>query len=119
MLSKKEKIVMQYIYSHCQKKGSCLLSSSDISSAVAETIDLSLYEVDEIISNLVLENYITAVNSDKNGRPVYCISLNSKGASFERDRKNQKKAVIKIVIRTILVACLSFAVTCILKAIFS
>ena len=119
MLSKKEKIVMQYIYSNCQKKGSCLLSSSDISSAVAESCDLSLYEVDEIISNLVLENYITAVNSDKNGRPVYCISLNSKGASFERDRQNQKKQIIKIVIRTVLVACLSFVLTFILKSILS
>ena len=119
MLSKKEKSVMQYIYTKCVEKGTCLLSGMDISTAIYPDLDLNINEIDEIINNLVLENYISVVNSDKNGRQVYCITLNPKGKSFERDLQNQKKGIRNIIIRTVLVACLSFAVSMILKAIFS
>lgn len=119
MLSKNEKIVMQYLYTKCIGKGTALLSGMDISTALYPSIDLNINEIDEIIKNLVLENYISVVNSDKNGREIYCITLNAKGKSFERDLQNQKKNVRNVIIRTILVACLSFAVSMILKAIFS
>ena len=119
MLSKNEKSVMQYIYTKCHEKGTALLSGMDISTALYPNVDLNINEIDEIIKNLVLENYISVVNSDKNGREIYCITLNTKGKSFERDLQNQKKNVRNIIIRTVLVACLSFAVSMILKAIFA
>ena len=118
MLSKNEKIVMKYVYNQCQGKGTCLLSSMEISNGVSHQTYISSYEIEEILKNLEMETLISVVNSDKNGRAVFCITLNPKGQAFERDMENQRKATIKRVVFTVVFACLSFAVTFILRKIF-
>lgn len=118
MLSKNEKIVMKYVYAQCQGKGTCLLSSMEISNGVSHQTYISSYEIEEILKNLEMETLISVVNSDKNGRAVFCITLNPKGQAFERDLENQRKALIKRVFITVAFACLSFAVTLILRRIF-
>lgn len=118
MLSKNEKIIMKYVYNQCQGKGTCLLSSMEISNGVSHQTYISSYEIEEILRNLEMETLISVVNSDKNGRPVFCITLNPKGQSFERDLENQRKALVRRLFITIGFACLSFAVTMILRKIF-
>ena len=98
MLSKNEKIVMQYLYTKCIGKGTALLSGMDISTALYPSIDLNINEIDEIIKNLVLENYISVVNSDKNGREIYCITLNAKGKSFTASGNTQNCLISKTII---------------------
>ncbi|MBQ2864478.1 MAG: hypothetical protein IJE91_03325 [Clostridia bacterium] len=119
MLNGKEKRVMQYLFDCCSGKKSCLIEPDDILNYLQPKYEINNIELDQILNALVLENYIDLVNSDKNGKLVYCISLKTKGEGFERERKNAKKNVYIIVTRTIILACISFAVTLILKAIFS
>ena len=119
MLNGKEKKVMQYLFDRCSGKKSCLIEPDDILNYLQPKYEINNIELDQILNALVLENYIDLVNSDKNGKLVYCISLKTKGEGFERERKNAKKNVYIIVTRTIILACISFAVTLILKAIFS
>lgn len=118
MLNGKEKLVMKYLFSLCSGKESVLVEPNDILNYLQPKFEINNIELDQILNGLVLENYIDIVNSDKNGKLVYCVSLKSKGVSFERDQKNTKKKVYLIVARTIILACISFAVTMILKAIF-
>ena len=119
MLSRKEKQVMRYIYDKANKKDSVLISPDELSNALMPTFDVGAVEIDEIVNNLVLENYITMVMSDKKGKPIYCISLDKKGESFLRDAEDAKKRTWILIGRTIALAVLSFVVGLVLKAIFS
>lgn len=118
MLSKKEKLIMQYILNESGNKDTCLLSPIDIEHAVAPKFIINQIETQALLEGLVQENYINLVNSDKNGELIYCISILPKGKSFYREQKNNKKSWVSAVVRTILLAILSFIVGIILKAIF-
>ena len=118
-MTKKEKIVMEYIFKKCKNKESVLMTCEELINLFPEKIDVGKVEIDEIIENLVLDHYITMILSDKKGKPIYCVSLDKKGESWERDNENRRKDTIKLVTRTVLLAILSFAVGLLLKAIFS
>ena len=119
MLNRKEKKVMQFLFENCNGKTSALIEPDDILNFLQPQYDVNNIDLEQILSALVLENYIVVVNSDKNGKLVYCVSLKSKGESFERDLQNSKKSLYIKIISTVIFACLSFIVTLILRAIFS
>ena len=118
MLSKKEKKIMQYILKERGNKDTCLLLPIDIGHALAPKYSINQIEAQAILDGLVQENYINLVNSDKNGELIYCISILPKGKSFYREQKNTKKSWVGAVVRTVLLAVLSFVIGLILKAIF-
>ena len=109
---------MQYILKESGNKDTCLLSPLDIEHAWAPKYNINQIEAQALLEGLVQENYINLVNSDKNGELIYCISILPKGKSFHREEHNVKKSWVNAVIRTLLLAILSFAVSMILKAIF-
>ena len=117
MLSKKEKILMKYILKQSGNRDTCLLLPIDIEHALAPKYTVHQIEAQALLEGLVQENYINLVNSDKNGELIYCISILPKGKSFHREEHNTKKTWINAVIRTILLAILSFTVGVILKLI--
>ena len=118
MLSRKEKLIMQYILKQSGKKDTCLLLPLDIEHALAPRYVINQIEAQALLDGLVQENYINLVNSDKNGELVYCISILPKGKSFHREQHNIKKSWITAVVRTIVLAILSFVVGVLLKSIF-
>ena len=120
MLNRREKIVMQYLFDTCMSNGDkCLLSAKEISVAVYSKVDWTEYEVDQIINNLALDEYLNVIHSDKKGQTVYCISLAEKGKAFARERHNSKVTTNMLILRTVLLAVLSFVIGLILKAIFT
>lgn len=118
MLNKKEKLVMTYIFNKCEGKESILISPDELLNFANSKYDLTISDINEIVDALVLENYITMILSDKKGKSIFCISLEKKGESFLRDLANSKKKISLLIIRTVLLAILSFVVGLILKAIF-
>ena len=118
MLSRKEKIVMSYILNSSNGKTTCLLSPLDVIHALEPKYSANEIEIQALLDGLSQENYISLVNSDKNGELIYCISILPKGKSFHREEHNVKKSWGNAIIRTILLAILSFVVGVILKAIF-
>lgn len=118
-MTKREKIVMNYIFSKCNNKESILLTSDELINLFPMNSGVDKIEMDEIMNNLVLDHYISLIMSDKKGKPMYCVSLDKKGESWERDKENKKKETIKLIVRTVALAILSFAVGILLKAIFS
>lgn len=109
---------MQYILKESANRDTCLLLPIDFEHALAPKYSVSQIEVQALLEGLVQENYINLVNSDKNGELIYCISILPKGKSFHREEKNVKKGWANAVIRTVLLAILSFVVGIVLKAIF-
>lgn len=118
MLSKKEKILMSYIFEKCVGKESVLISPEELMNLLMPKREVSQQEIKEMVDNLVLDGYITMILSDKKGKPIYCISLDKKGESYERDRQNERQTLIKLVVRTVLLAVLSTIVGVLLKLIF-
>ena len=119
MLSRKEKIIMHYILSASSGKSTCLLSPLDLQHALEPRYSTNNIEVQALLEGLAQENYINLVNSDKNGELIYCITILQKGKSFNREQKNIKKSWSTAIIRTVLLAILSFIVGLILKMIFT
>lgn len=118
MLSRKEKLIMKYILESSANGDTCLLSPIDLIHSVEPRYSISNVEVNGLLDGLVQENYISLVNSDKNGELIYCISILPKGKSFHREQKNIKKTWVNAIVKTILLAVLSFLVGLALKAIF-
>ena len=120
MLNKREKLVMQLLFDCCNNNGGkCLMSAKDIAGKVYSRIDLTEFEIDEIVKNLIMDDYIDVIYSNKKGQIVYCITLKSKGVAFKREKHNSKVNITMLVVRTILLAVLSFVVGVVLKKIFS
>jgi len=120
MLNRREKIVMQYLFDTCNNNnGKCLLSAKEISTSIFSKIDLNELEIDEVIKNLALDGYIDVIYSDKKGKTIYCITLKELGQAFARAKRNSKITVSVLIIRTVLLAILSFIIGIILKSIFT
>ncbi len=120
MLNRKEKLVMSYLYEACTTNGGkCLLSIEDIMSNMYSKVDLTPDAVEEIVKNLAFDDYIEVVHSDKKGEIVYCITLTEHGQAFVRENNNSRRNTRMLIIRTVLLAVLSFVVGVVLKAIFS
>ncbi len=120
MLNRKEKAVMQLLFDTCNAgNGKCLLSAKDISMQLCNNKDLTEFEIEKIIENLVLDKYIDVIYSDKKGQTVYLISLSENGKAFAREKHNKKVTASMLIIRTVLLATLSFVIGLILKAIFT
>lgn len=118
MTNKKEKMLMKYLLSVCEKKDTCLLSPLDLCHSFEPKYSVNDIELESILDGLSQENYISVVNSDKNGKLVYCITILDKGKSFLREQKNIKINWSVAITRTIILAIISFIVGIILKAIF-
>ena len=119
MLSRKEKIIMHYILDSSNGKTTCLLSPLDVQHCLEPKYNVNPIEIQALLDGLSQENYISVVNSDKNGELIYCISILPKGKSFNREQKNIKKSWSVAIFRTVILAILSFIVGLILKAIFT
>lgn len=119
MLDKKEKIIMGYIFDNCEKGKSRLFSAQEfINFILTKKHILSLSELDEIIMVLSKENMIDFVRSESKKGTIYCISLKNKGYLFKKDLQKEKRYASWIIIRTALLAVLSFLIGVILRAIF-
>ena len=72
-------------------------------------IENNISELNEIMNEYIYSDLLEA---------IYCINICSKGKSFTREEHNIKKSWTTAVVRTVLLAILSFVVGLILKAIF-
>lgn len=119
MLFRKEKAVMRLIFSKCEnKEKTCLMSPLEISNGVFPKYEIDEVEIEEIIESLKLDNYITVVDSERKGKKVYCITLKSKGESFEREISNNRKSLLYKLATTVILAVVSFVIGLLLKALF-
>ena len=102
MLNRKEKKVMEVIFSTCDKKGACLVSLNDIVEKTnsklkfklnifAKQSKLSQNEILEIINNIALDNYFEFLQTEKKGELMYLFTLKEKGIAFKRELVNERR----------------------------
>jgi len=106
MLSRKEKKVMEVIFSHCDKKGACLMSLDNLAEEVNAKLkpkfnilkkeyELSLDQILELIKNIALDDYFEYLPTEKKGEQMYLFTLKEKGVAFERELVNERRALYR------------------------
>lgn len=118
MLDKKEKLVMSYLSEVCKTKRTYLILSTDIAQFVSQKCIISLGELDDIMIGLEKDNYIDFVVSDGKKGYYYCVSLKNKGITYKKDIKKEKQQIALLLVRTLVLAVVSFVMGLLLKAIF-
>lgn len=118
MLNRKEKIMLNYILETSSGKSTCLFTALDLQHALEPRYSTNIIEIEAILEMLAQENYITLVNSDKNGEIIYCITVLQKGKSIHKTQKSKRRMWVATITKTVLLAVLSFAVGLVLKLIF-
>lgn len=118
MLDKKERFVVLYLLEICPPKGSYLVLAEQVAEFVSRKYLISTNELDDIMLSLCKDNYIDFVASESKNGYYYCITLKGKALTLKRDLKKQKKEAWMVLLRTLGLAVLSFAVGILLKTIF-
>ena len=118
MLDKKEILVMTYLSKICKDKKTYLISVAEIAEFVSKKYVISVAELDEIMISLCKDNYLDFVVSDSKKGYYYCINLKNKGLTFLKDQQKEHKAILGLIVRTLLLSLLSFVLGMLLKIIF-
>ena len=119
MLDKIEKFVVLYLLEICPNKRSYLILAEQIAEFVSRKYLITITELDDIMISLAKDNYIDFVVSDSKKGYYYCITLKNKALTLKKDLKKQKKEFWMMILKTLGLAVLSFAVGLILKNIFN
>ena len=109
---------MNYLCKVCSGRKTYLVSPHEIAQAASKRTVLSVAEIDEIMTELSLANYIDFVVSGSKKGYFYCVTLKKKGQTYIADLKRQKKALGLLILRSMFLATVSFVFGIILKAIF-
>lgn len=117
-MTKKEKMVMQYLCTKCQQKRTYLISPQEIAQALSKRFVLSVEEIDEIMVELSNENYIDFVITESKKGYFYCVTLKKNGQTYNADTKKNRRTFGLLILRSIFLATVSFVFGIILKAIF-
>jgi hypothetical protein len=119
MLNKVESKVMNHIFEKCKDKKSVLITPKELLLILMPKIELTAKELDAVLKNLVLDEYIEMETGDNNGTKVYIIALTIKGAAYDRERHSAKMTRLKSLGWKILLTIVGFALAGLLTLIFN
>lgn len=118
MLNKKEKVMMELIFSKANETGDCLLTPLEILKGIPLDLDFRENDIEETMKALKADLYFSYDHVYKNDELIYAIVLREKGLSFKRDQKHRRKKLIERLVLAVVVALLGVAVRLIVQAIF-
>ena len=93
MLNKTESKVMGYIFDKCKGESKVLLTPKELLASLMPKTEITAKQLDVIMSNLVLDDYIESEKGVKDGKAYFVVSLTMRGAAFDRERQSQKRAL--------------------------
>jgi hypothetical protein len=97
MLKKIETRVMDYVYWRCDGKKSVLLTPKEILTNLAPKFEITVKELELILRNLSLDDYLEVESGDKNGMKVYIVALRSKGIAYPREKQQIRAARVNSI----------------------
>lgn len=99
VLSKKEKLMMNAVYSLSKGTGAALASGVELLQLIPYKNDFREADIEPTLKALKIEGYFDYDTADRKGETIYCFVLKAKGLSYERDQKTAKrKLLIKLAI---------------------
>lgn len=97
MLNKTESCVMSYIFEKCKGENKGIFTPKELLAALMPKYEITAKQLDVIMSNLALDDYIECEKKDKDGKLYFLVSLTMRGAAFDRERQSQKKQMMKSI----------------------
>ena len=97
MLNKTETCVMSYIFEKCKGENKGIFTPKELLSALMPRHEITARQLDVVMSNLALDDYIEYEKKDKDGKIYFLVSLTMRGAAFDRERQSQKRQMIKSI----------------------
>ena len=118
MLSKRESEVMNAVYTLCHEKGVCLISPAELMAVLPAKKHYTEEGLDELLSQLALDDYFELLSSERKGEKMYVLSLRTKGQAYRRCSMQQRRDVVVKMLLAVASAVVAFVVGLILKRIF-
>ena len=118
MLNRRESEVMGAVYSLCSEKGICLVSPAELLSMLRGGKKYTEEQLENILSELALDNYFELLSSERKGEKTYVISLRANGYAFKRCSVQQRRDFAVKLGWAITSAVIAFLVGWVLKWIF-
>ena len=97
MLNKTESRVMSYIFEKCKGENRGIFTPKELLSALMPKFEITAKQLDVIMSNLALDDYIECEKKDKEGKIYFLVSLTMRGAAFDREKQSQKRQMTRSV----------------------
>ena len=91
MLNKTEARVMSYIFEKCKGDNKGIFTPKELLAALMPKFEITAKQLDVVMSNLALDDYIECEKKDKDGKIYFLVSLTMRGAAFDRERQSQKR----------------------------
>lgn len=122
MLNKTETRVMSYIFEKCKGENKGIFTPKELLTALMPKYEITAKQLDVIMSNLALDDYIECEKKEKSGKIYFLISLTMRGAAFNRELQSQKRQMIRSLMwklgLTVGGAILAFILSIILNRLF-
>lgn len=93
MLNKTEAKVMGYIFDKCKGESKVLLTPKELLASLMPKTEITAKQLDVIMSNLVLDDYIESEKGVKDGKAYFVVSLTMRGAAFDRERQSLRRSL--------------------------
>ena len=117
ILSKKEKLMMNAVYSMASPSGQCLATKVELLSKIPYDKDFREEDIEKTLEALKIEGYFEYDKAAKKDETVYVIVLKGKGLSYERDKKKSRRKLIIRLAWAVVCALIGWAVKEIISAI--
>ena len=118
VLNKRESEVMNAVYALCHEKGVCLISPAELMALLPLRKYYTEEKLEEILSQLALDDYFELLSSERKGEKMYVLSLRTKGQAYRRCSLQQRRDVAVKMLLAVVSAIVAFVVGLILKRIF-
>lgn len=119
MLNRVETKVMGYIFDKCKGESKVLLTPKELLASLMPKTEITAKQLDVIMKNLVLDDYIESEKGEKDGKVYFIVSLTMRGAAFDRERQSQKKARVQSFLWKVALAVVGAVVAIIVTRIIS
>lgn len=86
---------MSYIFEKCKGENKGIFTPKELLACLMPKIEITAKQLDVVMSNLALDDYIECEKKDKEGKIYFLVSLTMRGAAFDRERQSQKRQMMK------------------------
>ncbi|MCL2630347.1 MAG: hypothetical protein FWD49_02340 [Firmicutes bacterium] len=111
VLNKKEKVLMDVVYdATSEKTGRCIVSPFYILSKIPYKHRFNEEDLQPVLEALSIDGYFEYEHAEKKGEMLFLISLKEKGLGYAREKKDNRKKLIRRIVTTIIFAVLGYSV---------
>ena len=118
MLNRRENEVMKRVYELAGEGGICLVTPSEILSALPPREKWTEEDLEKTLHDLKMDDYFDLLYTDRKGEKTYVITLHAAGQAYPRAALQLRRSLTLKLVWAVASAVIAFLVGWILKFIF-